>query len=119
MTFVAYHAAPGVKDAGRLIRIECFQLKYHVGHAGSVSSANLIDPNWTSTKRSLLRRFAESWQELRKNQPEIRLTLVTNWTWLADDTLQALTRDGGMLDDRFLVDGRETAVRVSTVRMKR
>src|ERR1019366_6749044 len=69
---VVYHAAPGVKDVGRLVRVEYFQLKFHVSHAGSVSSTDLIDPKWTSTKQSLLRRFAESWQQLRKDEPEIR-----------------------------------------------
>jgi hypothetical protein len=58
---VVYHAAPGVKDVGRLVRIEYFQLKFHVSLAGSVSATDLIDPGWTGTKRSLLPRFAESW----------------------------------------------------------
>lgn len=107
---VVYHSAPGVKDVGRLVRIEYFQLKFHVSQAGSVSSADLINPSWAGTKRSLLSRFAESWQELRKDEPEIRLTLVTNWAWLATDPLKPLIRDSGMLDDKFFTDGPGTAV---------
>lgn len=107
---VVYHTPPGVKDAGRLVRVEYYQLKFHVSHAGSVSSADLIDPTWTSTKRSLLRRFAESWQELRQVEPAIRLTLVTNWTWLSTDPLKPLVRDSGMLDDKFFTEGLGTAV---------
>jgi len=107
---VVYYAAPGVKDSGRRVRIEYYQLKYHVSHTGSVSATNLVDPDWTSTKRSLLRRFAESWQDLRKDEPEIRVTLATNWAWHPTDPLKPILRDGGILGDEFFSAGPSTAV---------
>jgi hypothetical protein len=47
---------------------------------------------------------------LRKDEPEIRLTLVTNWAWLATDPLKPLIRDSGMLGDEFLAAGPGSAV---------
>ena len=99
---VVYYTTPGVADAARLVRIDYYQLKFHVAQSKCIAASDLIDPAFTSTTQSLLWRFAESWKALRAGGTNIRLTFVTNWSWCADDPLPPLIRDSGALHDDFL-----------------
>lgn len=98
---VVYYCAPGLADAERHVRIDYFQLKFRVNLTASITSADLVDPSWTGTKDSMLVRFAQAWQDLRATEPEIRLTLVTNATWLPTDPLAPLVRDQKILAEDF------------------
>ena len=108
---VVYWSAPGLSDGGKFVRIDYYQIKFHVALGRCVSAENLIQPGWTGTKHSLLWAFAASWKSLRQKQPDIRLTLVTNWAWCASDPIGQLIRDSGKLHESFFTVGSGSAVR--------
>jgi hypothetical protein len=99
---VVYYTNPGVADAERLVRVDYYQLKFHVAHSKCIASSDLIDPAFTNAARSLLWRFAESWKTLRADGANIRLNFVTNWGWCPGDPLPPLIRDTGALHEDFL-----------------
>ena len=102
---VVYWSPPGWIDLDQFVRIDYYQVKFHVGIGSSVRSENLIDPNWTGTKHSMLWRFAQDWKKIRTDQPNVRLNLVTNWPWCETDPLAPLIRDTGKLHERFFESG--------------
>lgn len=107
---VVYWSTPGVADADSFVRIDFHQIKFHVAQGQCISSGNLIDPAWTGTTRSMLWGFAASWKDLREQQPNIRLTLVTNWPWCTTDPLASLIRDTGKLHNSFFTSGPSSGV---------
>ncbi|MCG8424187.1 MAG: SAVED domain-containing protein [Proteobacteria bacterium] len=102
---VVYYSRPGLNDAGQRVSVDFFQLKFHVAQNGSVSAENLIDPDWTGTKESMLKRFADSWRDLKDEHANPRLSLVTNWVWHPECPLAAAIRHDGRLKDEFLTKG--------------
>jgi SMODS-associated and fused to various effectors sensor domain len=76
-------------DVGTRIPDEFFQYKYHVDHRSEYSSQSLIEHE--PGESSLLEKFWRTWQLLRGRdlQREIRLHLVSNWTWNANDKLKS------------------------------
>jgi hypothetical protein len=107
---VVYYTTPGVADGGRLVRVDYHQIKYHVAQGQCIAADNLIDPSWTGTTQSMLWRFAAAWKELRQEEPNLRLNLVTNWPWCPTDALAPLVRDAGVLDDAFFTAGPKSKV---------
>lgn len=107
---VVYYSPPGVNDAGSLVDVDFTQLKFHVAETGAVDHEVIVDPNWTSTKASLLKRFADAWLAFRTKHPSSRLNLVTNWPWSTTSPLRTHLRDGGRLDDAFWDKGPKSQV---------
>jgi hypothetical protein len=107
---VVYYAAPGVNDAGSLVTVDFTQLKFHVAETGAVDQDAVVDPSWTGTKSSLLKRFSDAWLDLRADHPGSRLNLVTNWPWNTASPLRPHLRDGGRLDDAFWEKGPKSEV---------
>jgi len=62
---VVYYAPPGINDGGARVDVDFTQLKFHVAQTGMVDHDVVIDPDWTGTKKSLLKRFCEAWLEIR------------------------------------------------------
>ncbi|MGZ5440298.1 MAG: SAVED domain-containing protein [Thermoanaerobaculia bacterium] len=102
---VVYYTTPGLAESGRLVRVDYHQIKFHVAQGQCIASVNLIDPAWTGTTHSMLWRFAAAWKELRQEEENLRLNLVTNWPWCPADPLAPLIRDGGMLEENFFTKG--------------
>jgi hypothetical protein len=107
---VVYWTTPGLADAGRFVRIDFHQVKFHLAQGQCITAENLIDPMWTGTSRSMLWNFAASWKELREQQPDIRLSLVTNWPWCGTDPLAPLIRDTGKIHESFFKKGPSSKV---------
>ena len=107
---VVYYAAPGINDGGTRIDVDFTQVKFHVAETGSVDHDSIVDPTWTSTKLSMLRRFRDAWLGLRDEHPAARLTLVTNWPWNSSSPMRPLLRDGGRIDHAFLTKGARSKI---------
>ncbi len=102
---VVYYVSPGINDRGAKVTADFHQLKFHVAQSGAVDHENIIDPTWTGTRISLLRRLADAWAEIRRDEPSARLKLVTNWAWDPTSPVAPLLRDGGRLTDDFFSKG--------------
>ncbi len=102
---VVYYAPPGVNDGGARVDVDFTQVKFHVAQNGTVDHEAIIDPSWTSTKQSLLKRFCDAWLTIRGTHPGARLNLVTNWPWSTACPIRPHVRDGGRLDDAFFAKG--------------
>jgi len=98
---VVYYTPPGINDGGALVDVDFTQLKFHVAESGVVDQDAIVDPDWTGTKRSLLKRFSDAWLGIRATHPKARLNLVTNWPWDSASPIRPHLRDGGYLDDDF------------------
>jgi hypothetical protein len=107
---VVYYQSPGVNDRGSKVAVDFHQLKYHVAHIGAVDHEKVIDPDWTGTRYSLLQRLAQAWTEIRSNEPQARLSLVTNWAWDPASPIAPLLRDGGRLSDELFSKGGRSTV---------
>lgn len=86
-------------DVGTALPDEFYQYKYHVDHRAEYSSDSLVDHK--PGESSLLEKFWRTWQHLRARDQrrEIRLHLVSNWTWDAKDKLKSC------------IDGRDNSVK--------
>lgn len=102
---VVYYAPPGVNDGGAQVDVDFTQLKFHVAENGAVDHDSIVDPDWTSTKQSLLKRFCDAWLSIRGTHPKARLNLVTNWPWDTASPIRPHLRDGGHLDGAFIAKG--------------
>ncbi len=71
---------PGAPSPDRFL-----QLKYHVDHRDHYSTDALLEAKGNG--RSLLRKFYESWADLRGSGRSVELHLVTNWTWDTNDSV--------------------------------
>lgn len=107
---VVYYTPPGVNDAGTPVDVDFTQLKFHVAETGAVDHDSIVDPSWTGTQASLLKRFSDAWLELRSDHPRARLNLVTNWPWSTSSAIRNHLRDGGRLDDAFWEKGPKSEV---------
>jgi hypothetical protein len=99
---VTYHP-PGISDGNSLVNVDYFQIKFHVSQDSCVSAKSLINPAWTGTKESMLKRFWLAWKELHLCPQNPRLILRTNWQW--DDSCllakRKVLREDGRLDRAF------------------
>ena len=102
---VVYYRPPGVNNGGEQVAVDFTQLKYHVAETGVVDHDTIIDPRWTGTKTSLLKRFCDAWLKIRPMHPRARLNLVTNWPWDTASPVREHLRDGGHLADAFFAKG--------------
>src|SRR5262245_24864325 len=66
---VVVYYAPGVNDGGSLVDVDFTQLKFHVAENGAVDHDAIVDPDWTSTKQPLLKRFCDAWLAIRGGHP--------------------------------------------------
>lgn len=110
---VAVHfTAPGVDAGGRSCEADYFQVKYHVDRREQYGASSLCDPGFIGANRSLLQRFHDAHQELRKQGGWYRLNLVSNWQWAMNDPVGPLLRESqsGALPDRFFSDGPKSAL---------
>jgi hypothetical protein len=107
---VVEYVPPGVNERGATVGVDYFGLKYHVAQSGSVDHDAVVDPLWAGTKLPLLKRFADTWTQIRIAKPNARLSLVTNWAWDPACPLAPLLRDGGRLDDQFFGKGSRSNV---------
>src|SRR5436309_587977 len=62
---VVFYVPPGINDCGVRVRVDFHQVKFHVGQTGTVDHDVVIDPGWTGTRQSMLRRFCDAWKALR------------------------------------------------------
>lgn len=104
---VVFYRTPGINAAGRLVRADYFQLKYHVDNRNRYSADAIIDPTFINAKSSLLQRFFNAFQKLSKQErTPFRLHLASNWRWRDDDILANLLReDDGALPPKFFEVG--------------
>lgn len=77
------------------------QVKYHVDHRGSYSTAELCKQG--PSQKSLLKKLYLSWKVLLENDPPTRpqIFLVSNWTWDASDKFKMCIsgKDYSVTDD--------------------
>lgn len=107
---VVYYVLPGINERGSRVAVDFHQLKYHVAQTGAVDHESVVDPAWTGTRLCMLKRLADAWLEVTKQEPRARLSLVTNWAWDPRSPVARLLRDGGWLSDEFLSKGDGTEI---------
>jgi hypothetical protein len=105
---------PGINDAGALVDIDFFQIKFHVAQADHVNAQALINPAWSGTREPMLKRFWIAWQRLRPKTNNPRLILRTNWPWDRACPLAPLLRDDGRLSQAFIT--KEATTKVGKIR---
>jgi hypothetical protein len=90
-------------ETGTNIPDEFYQYKYHVDQRSEYSSDSLIKHK--RGESSLLQKFWQTWQQLSARDPqrEIRLHLVSNWTWDAKDKFKSCIdgHDNSVKEDFF------------------
>lgn len=87
---------------------EYWQIKYHVNHAGTYSSAELMRPTGRRSK-SLLRRLWAVWSSQRGKRPSINVGIMSNWSWDERDPLRRFIRDEGHLDPELALSSEPAA----------
>lgn len=101
-------------EASTSIPDEFYQYKYHVDQRGEYSSKSLIEHK--PGESSLLEKFWRTWQLLRAREPqrEVRLHLVSNWTWDAKDKFKSCIdgRDNSIKEDFFTASPRSDLGRI-------
>ncbi len=100
-------------ESGTSMPDRFYQIKYHVDSRDVYSAEKLVDPG--QGKQSMLEKFWDTWQHLRKDIPErsIELYLVSNWTWGQDDLGKWVRGFTDRIDvDKFLaLDAPEKTIR--------
>lgn len=79
--FVNYN--PPKPEFGSYSKIDCeyIQCKYHMTHNGEFNSNNLIEPDFTGNKESMLKRLYNAYCELKSSNKNFVLTVYSNWGW--------------------------------------
>lgn len=113
---VVSYAEGGILDraAGSRIETDYYQLKYHVNQNEAFSSKSLLDPKFSNTSESMLKRLYKTYTEFLKRSASFRLNIVSNWGWDHRDALSKYLQDGGRLrgnfENDFLAKGQQSAV---------
>lgn len=105
---VVFYNEPGVCDDDRRVKVDAYQVKYHVDQRGAFTWQGLIDPKFVDRKRSLLKLLYEGYSKVCKScEPNaIRLNVVSNWEWMEGDKLQrAINSDDRSLREEFFKMG--------------
>ena len=107
----------GILDrfTGGYVSTDYYQLKYHVDQGSAFSWEALLDPSFTRTKESLLKRFHKAYESLLRKGEPFRLNLVSNWHWDHRDPMAKYLREG-RLHEGFYEGG--NASRIGKVRWK-
>lgn len=110
---VVSYAEGGIADrvAGSRIEIDYYQLKYHVNQNGAFSSESLLDPKFSGTAESMLKRLYKTYRELLKHSDKFRLSIVSNWGWDHRDALMKYLQEerlGGNFAHEFLSKGKRS-----------
>lgn len=118
---VVCYAEGGIADRATSSRIETdyYQLKYHVKQNGAFSSESLLDPNFSNTVESMLKRLYKTYREFLEDSETFRLNIVSNWTWDHRDALCEYVQEGRLREnfaDDFLATG--TRSKLGNVREK-
>lgn len=112
---VVSYAEGGILDraTGSRIETDYHQLKYHVNHNGAFSSDSLLDPRFSNTAESMLKRLYNTYTELLKRSAGFRLNIVSNWGWDHRDALSGYLQEGrlrGNFEADFLTKGKHSAL---------
>jgi hypothetical protein len=98
---VVCYAEGGVLDHTTGLRIETdyYQLKYHVSQNGAFSSGSLLDPGFSNTAESMLKRLYRTYESLLEHSVTFRLNIVSNWGWDHGDALARYLREGRLREN--------------------
>jgi hypothetical protein len=110
---VVYYNRPIPDERGDLCNIDCYQLKYHVDHAGSIGYRDLIEPSFIgATKYSLLNKLQLAQERYAPEGQGSRFYLVSPWHVNPDDPLAKLVSNhGGEIRMEVLRDDKYRKVR--------
>lgn len=112
---VVCYAEDGIADraVGSRIETDYYQLKYHVNKNGAFSSESLLDPKFSNTAESMLKRLYKTYGEFLRHSDRFRLNIVSNWGWDHRDALSGYLQEGrlrGNFEDDFLSKGKQSAL---------
>jgi dihydropteroate synthase len=96
--------------------VDAFQIKFHVSQAEYVNAEALINPTWTGTKEPMLKRFSQSWSELRQRTLNPRLILRTKLLQATERALAADVRAEQLIWDPGLGFAKTTAQNLTLLR---
>lgn len=83
------------RDTGKYVKVDYYQLKYHVSQNGAFSSESLLDKSFTGTAEPILKRLYGVYKRFIDDKSgEFRLNIVSSWTWDHRDTLSEYLREG-------------------------
>ena len=112
---VVSYAEGGVADraAGSRIETDYYQLKYHVNQNGAFSSESLLDPKFSNTTDSMLKRLYKTYRDFLERSEKFRLNIVSNWVWDHQDALARYLQEerlSGNFAEDFLSKGERSAL---------
>ncbi len=112
---VVVYGEGGILDraTGSRIETDYYQLKYHVSQNGAFSSASLLDPKFSNTVESMLKRLYKTYMGFLEHSDKFRLNVVSNWGWDHRDALSGYVQEGqlsGNFEGDFLSKGKRSAL---------